>query len=365
MDHEYFKDRISAFYDGELKHEEEHMIAEHLKNCPECRQLFDDLKHFDEKITQYTSLGESDYWEKSAQKIEQAIGLSDNTTVTDIKTSAPSKGLWWKITAVAASIAVIAFIALYEGEIKENVLNAPSVVRMPKTGMAQKDSSEYRETRILPQADMSPKSIAVKPENQEKDELGDVAPESPVAVVEKSEPMRTDTKPSSLSETRDKEEKSKTVKKVLPQPKPEINTYAEETINKPQRVAGSVEDSDLSLPDVFTETLSKVTDRKSTGESEVMIPTLQQWRDSLVVLNKSHLSNLQTTKSQLSNSMVEVSDKNDREYLILECHYNIAYLTEDTVEYNKSLKYLNEYVADTDAHYIKEAREFLDKLKQK
>ena len=47
MEHEYFKDRISAFLDGELKNEEEQLMAEHLKTCSECQSIYQELQALD------------------------------------------------------------------------------------------------------------------------------------------------------------------------------------------------------------------------------------------------------------------------------------------------------------------------------
>ncbi|HKK21012.1 MAG TPA: zf-HC2 domain-containing protein, partial [candidate division Zixibacteria bacterium] len=134
MNHEYFKDRVSAYHDGELKHEEERMIAEHIQGCEECQKLLSDLDKLDRMISEHSGLSESEYWEKSAQRIESALGSGDETEVVEVRKGS-YRGLWWKVGALAASAAVIVIIAVYQGDISHKVLdenNSGSVPRQRK-----------------------------------------------------------------------------------------------------------------------------------------------------------------------------------------------------------------------------------------
>ncbi|RME25935.1 MAG: hypothetical protein D6800_07090, partial [Candidatus Zixiibacteriota bacterium] len=47
MNHEYFKERISAWMDHGLPLDEQRMIEEHLQTCDECRDLLARLKKLD------------------------------------------------------------------------------------------------------------------------------------------------------------------------------------------------------------------------------------------------------------------------------------------------------------------------------
>lgn len=123
MEHSYFKDRISAYHDSELKHEEWQAIDDHLKECAECRQLLEEFKRLDAMIEQRSELAGDEYFEQAAQKIEQRLGGETETTVTDVEPST-YKGLWWKVAATAASVAIIAFIALYETDITREARQA-------------------------------------------------------------------------------------------------------------------------------------------------------------------------------------------------------------------------------------------------
>ena len=54
MDHGYFKDRISAYYDNNLKPEERVVIEEHLKECEECRKLLAELAKLDRLVEEHS-----------------------------------------------------------------------------------------------------------------------------------------------------------------------------------------------------------------------------------------------------------------------------------------------------------------------
>ncbi|UCG60283.1 MAG: zf-HC2 domain-containing protein [Candidatus Zixiibacteriota bacterium] len=122
MEHSYFKDRISAYHDRELKHEEEQLIREHLQQCAECRQLLDELEKFDRMVEKHSELAGGEYWEESARRIEAAIRPEVSTTTEVTRISSYSwKNLGWKLAAVAASVAALAFIAFHEGDLSREI----------------------------------------------------------------------------------------------------------------------------------------------------------------------------------------------------------------------------------------------------
>lgn len=119
MNHGYFQDRLSAYFDQALTLEEMQMMKEHLASCAECREQLDDLAKLDRLIEAKADLGESDYWEKAAQTIERRLTTGNESKVTKVRSG--WFGLGWKLVATAASIAALTFIALHEGEIQDSV----------------------------------------------------------------------------------------------------------------------------------------------------------------------------------------------------------------------------------------------------
>jgi len=120
MNHEFYTDRLSSYFDQELKNEEFVIVDEHVKQCVECQQLLAQYAKLDDTINRHAELDDTAYWEKSAQKIEAAIGGDQKTEVIAIPKST-YKGLWWKISGLAASIAILAFISLYEKDITNDL----------------------------------------------------------------------------------------------------------------------------------------------------------------------------------------------------------------------------------------------------
>ena len=130
MDHEYYKDRLSAYHDLELTPEEMHMMQEHVAGCEECQAKLAELAKLDRLVAEQSELAGEEYWEQAARKIEQRLGrpTEEAAKVTDIKRS--SRGLWWKWAAVAASVAFLTFVGLHRFDILDRPVSeteAPSV----------------------------------------------------------------------------------------------------------------------------------------------------------------------------------------------------------------------------------------------
>ncbi len=145
MEHSYFKDRISAFIDGELPPYEEQVVGEHLVDCEECQQLKAELEKLDSLVKERSGLNEDEYWEKSAQEIENKLGLSD-TNVVDVNAKKKSgyKGLGWKMVTAAASIAILTFIGINKDDIFKDIdttpkMQAPSIALPPPESLQQDD----------------------------------------------------------------------------------------------------------------------------------------------------------------------------------------------------------------------------------
>ncbi|MDH3938151.1 MAG: zf-HC2 domain-containing protein, partial [candidate division Zixibacteria bacterium] len=108
MNHGYYQDRLSAYFDQALTGEEMQMIKEHLTSCAECRARLDDLARLDSLIEDKAGLGESDYWETAARKIEDRLTVAEESKVTVVRSG--WFGLGWKLAAAAASIAALTFV---------------------------------------------------------------------------------------------------------------------------------------------------------------------------------------------------------------------------------------------------------------
>jgi len=118
MDHSYFRDKVSAFFDKGLPAEEMFMMAEHISECPECQKLLAEYERLDKLTADSRDLADDDYWERSARKIEQRLGFSElETPVTSITPQRRRSALGWKLIGAAASVAVLTIIGIHQTEI--------------------------------------------------------------------------------------------------------------------------------------------------------------------------------------------------------------------------------------------------------
>ncbi|MGH8015499.1 MAG: anti-sigma factor family protein, partial [Candidatus Zixiibacteriota bacterium] len=112
MDHSYYKDKISAFSDGALEAQERELIKRHLEECAECRMILEQLNNFNRTIEEKSKLAGDEYFEKLAQKIEHRIAAPKEKAV-DIR-EVRWKSFWWKVSAAAASILLVAVVVNYQ-----------------------------------------------------------------------------------------------------------------------------------------------------------------------------------------------------------------------------------------------------------
>lgn len=108
MDHNYYKDRISAYSDNSLPPYEQMAVQEHIESCAECREALEKILKLSAWIEREANLRGDDYFEKQAQKIEARLGLAQ-TEITSIRKKS-WQGLGWKLTSVAATIALVGIV---------------------------------------------------------------------------------------------------------------------------------------------------------------------------------------------------------------------------------------------------------------
>ena len=144
MNHGYFQDRLSAYLDHELKAEEYAALAQHLEECAECRAELDRLRELDRLVAEQSPLGDSDYWEASARKIEERLGFrgAEVIEVSRLRRTRSMSGWWWKVPAIAASVVLVGYIGLHESDILKDELLIPTQEQQaPKPGEDNVDTS--------------------------------------------------------------------------------------------------------------------------------------------------------------------------------------------------------------------------------
>ena len=185
MDESYFKEKLSAYLDKDLPPEEMAMMDQYVAEHEEARRILDEYRKLNDLVEKHSGLGESDYWERSARKIEEAIGFKHGNSVTDIRPKGRT-GFVWKITAVAASAALLIFIGVHQWDILERQKDemVPSETRTTtEAGHGVPDSAAVAESTQVFEAEGSiesqsgegaPTQAEIKPMPKVADELGDI-----------------------------------------------------------------------------------------------------------------------------------------------------------------------------------------------
>ncbi len=385
MNHEYFKDRISGFHDGALKNEEEFAIAQHLKECEECRKLLADLRRLDRLVEDQSGLADDEYWERAARHIEHAITPTSREKVTEIF-GKPWRGLWWKFASVAASVALITFIALYEGDVRRE---AQEKMVAPKGGeeVEALDTAEVSyyvdglaagDTEpVIVGADKSVVAERVPPPTPvKKSKLEDIrvpvlaegkAAKQDADVVRDAEEVSPDqvgivaekdlTSGFKFTDTADitgekqlivKEKSASIVARAEPQ-----------ALAPKQRAGGEVQDAAIEMFGHF-----------AFGDTLVE-PTLDEWRarrDSLTSLVTDAqldivLKTAFTHREEDIDTGSVISEEFEDERKLLEAHFQIARLTDDKSERQESISYLEDYFEKDHSRFKKLARNYLNQLK--
>ncbi len=447
MEHSYFKDRISAYHDRELKHEEERLIREHLEQCAECRQFLAEFEKLDRMVEKHSQLAGDEYWEESARRIEAAIGPETSTT-TEVTSISPYswKNLGWKLAAVAASVAALAFIAFHEGDLSREIRQKvglepsgekkaiiapaektpPHAVRVmelplrPDTAKeviaeGQEQAEKGKEDTLRVSDEMTAERYAIPEAVPLKEQTGAVSKEAIATSPIVSEPVG-DMEPAELEGLREtgaglvrppsdtlRESDADTyqfpamqvvqdaglVSDATAQAKSKITVDSGET-----RIVTQMERKDAELGSEIT-----VRSEAPLVDLEDEISPLEMWRakrDSLRtkvteatkvrVLKRESTSPATATERATSAVPPEAPDtaekktldkqqlrqvldsvyneeiKNDPQYLLLEAHYQVALLTDDEREREKSVKYLRDYLESEESAYKLQAAWYLQQL---
>lgn len=354
MDHAYFKDRLSALFDNELPPQEKQIVEEHLHGCVECQELMTRLRQLDEAVTRHSQLADTDYWEKSAQKIEQRLGFPEQTVVTPIGRRWYEKGMGWKMVAAAASIAVLAYIGINSDKILKRedlqprpTMQAPSVTPLEPKRKAVADT----ETNIEGEKDSAVASKLVEPKGviDKQDYLDLQKLKKQPATVLKTPPGPQD------ASTADKEViRDQTVDLPLSNESVQTNQYsagrtapAPGSLSERATKAAPVPVTDSAGADIRDEVREDALAQIDSVASDSTLTFWRKKRDALVTVQKTipevfgmlerkaaaptSLKATEKTETKADTSEPKLSQQ-ETEKQLLEAWYNIARLTKDKSE---------------------------------
>ena len=382
MDHAYFKDRISAYFDGALPPYEKRAVEEHLAQCAECRGMLAKLRALDSMVEKKSELGESDFWEQQAQKIEQRLGIGQ-TEVTRIQPTRTWQGLSWKLAAAAASIAVVGVIGFYSWESIREKTERPPIQMTPS----------------IPPASV----VAPQKTQKESENAGDMSISGETTVT-KAEPI--DSK-RLTSDTQNYKRPAVMEKSVSGEVQETVNravigktgTMMKETLPPVQRIddllksesdAAAKRDSEISVPQMLApapaagetrpesivitkdEALSEVVPKEPVIDSILASDSLAYWlaqekgliggRTAKGKSAPSPLSFGAREKVTLQSALAQRKDSTDIQARLLVVYYQIARLSRDSSDVSRALSFLQRSAEDAKSPYQKTARSYLDSL---
>ncbi|MBU0982792.1 MAG: zf-HC2 domain-containing protein, partial [candidate division Zixibacteria bacterium] len=401
MNHSYFKDRLSGYLDRELKPEEEFVVREHLEGCAECRAELDHLKKIDGLVAEHSGLDDGEYWERAAQKIERRLGIApaDVTDITKEKTS-QSSGLWWKLTAVAASVVFLTVIGIHQSEIlKDEVIPQRQLQKIPAppaqdtSGRQATDTATYQRDTEIEITPTGPEGLSVDERTEEFADEADV--KQPSAEAGKSKVSKSVAeivqpaiaKPTPIPEpTEDADYRGRTVPRAAEEtPAPILSETSEtkkvkggavenilapkEQETLPPPPSRQVSRPKIASPEVIADQ-DAVRDIPLTdlGRNEVdsgvvrELASLRALRDSLVTVMAAASDSLRESaagearaaarsafqtepkRQSLVPQQADDSQKWNAEWLV-DTWYRIALLTPDSTERAQGIKYLREVAA--------------------
>ncbi len=364
MEHSFYKDRLSAYLDNELPSQERELMEQHLAHCEECQELLNRLREFDRFVAEHAELSDSDYWEQSAQKIEQR--LEQESTVTPIAPSSRWLSRLVKIAPIAASVAILAFISLYNKDISqpEQVLRAPSIPAEKRK--APLPSGKIQEAQFKLPEKRPAKGETSSPRAKSAGTAGE-ATISPPAGQEEAfrmrEGMAAADKIAPLAEASSVDVELEPVEGPEPVPEPapvEVEEIKEVPISKAAQPYETI-------------ARRKPLQNLAAGKVSAGIPeswyrpaSIEKWRhrrDSLQTLLAEITSPHKELASGKARRLTPLPPKEEVQKLLLWTNYRIAETSPDEKERRQAIDYLTRAVTDTTSPWSVLAQQCLEWLK--
>ncbi|MBD3402008.1 hypothetical protein GF420_03860 [candidate division GN15 bacterium] len=379
MDDSYFRDRISGYFDKNLPPDEYQLVDDYLRNSEEGRQLLEELGRLDEFVQREQELtGAEDFWEQQAQKIEAKLGFA--STEPDNVERLPrrsSRGMVWKLTAAAASIAVLIFIGVHQSDIfgpediprdADRPLGAQSEAMPPRQNELERategaatgaidtaraktapdeiiekelpadDRDELLETRIPDVDETSPtgRQLDLPPDADEEP-----APEEPIRMAEPAKPVPPPSRQAAPGAAARTEE--------IP-----LGDTAVEKHEEFEQMRRDVLPSQMEAAGDQTELAHYRAERSR------LMALLNGGGDSIGLVGETTPAMKSLTAERRAEPIATVADVRGE---LLEACYRIASLTPDSTERAAMVTQIRGMATDSTSSVQKLARGYLDKLK--
>jgi hypothetical protein len=415
MDEQYFQDLLSAYLDNELTPEQKAAMDQYLASNQEARVQLARLERLNRLVDDHSGLGGEDYWEESASKIEQRLGIA-SSSVTAIEPELRKRsGLWWKVTSVAASVAVLIFIGLHQTEIlvpdQPRKMAAPTFASPPSApdtdhGTPVEDQHAESRAPVTTEPSQAVVPKPVRPEQKHAAESGEVGPDTAdkLVSVSKDDLARVMTaREEQLTETEDATTQSTGQYQARPTPRQrpsvESDSGASASVSMPMLP------SRKAVSAAPAEELSEVArDEESAGPGETGLslnksigvpPDEYQQKEvgSSLASRETELARWRLVRDSLTGQLATASDsdvkprtkaipelttqlkpstggsasekRTDLERALADAWYNILIWSADSSEVKQGMEYLRQLAADSLSPSRDKAAGYLDGLKRR
>ncbi len=420
MEHQFFKDRLSAYFDNELKNEEHAIVQQHIEGCNECQVELKQLEKIENLFSNKTELSGNDYWETSAQKIESALEPSPKAEIVEI-VKPKSKGLWWKLTGVAASLALVALFTLEEKKqhddfIPDTISNEVQDIYAPTPQAITIDSFKQETVEVT----TAPVENEIESDDENETVTNNETIQAPQKPTVESQPT-----PQPVQKTKKRIVLNSASKEQTPTPAKEKLRFEEFENGGVQTSNGNIDalvkseeqDADISIRggrssavelsdadsivNALSEKVQQSKDRKSArAKSSSLVPDSEENYHNVLTTPQESISQKGITKnSELNYWRRKVTENKERlklyskksvQYLkpirkdaskkknksaaldigftykqIFEGYYHVALLTNDSLEEKQAIGYLTKYADSLTENYSSNALYYLQLYKTK
>ncbi len=115
MNCENIKEKLSLYIDNLLDPDEKEKIREHIESCDSCRIYYDKLLKLDLMANGFVTTDNAEYWESQKDKVMEQIGQAESEKIIDVQ-PIRKQNRFYKYLAVAASLALVGIVSIYESE---------------------------------------------------------------------------------------------------------------------------------------------------------------------------------------------------------------------------------------------------------
>jgi len=113
MSCEKIRHLISMYIDDQLEPADSEKVKEHLAGCSDCSEYYNQLIKLQEIADDFEPGGEADYWLKQKDSIINKISEAESSGLTPVPAKR-SRTRFYKILTIAATIALVAIISIFE-----------------------------------------------------------------------------------------------------------------------------------------------------------------------------------------------------------------------------------------------------------